>query len=220
MVRDRFLRGGLTVAVDHGDGVVTQYTHVSRATAPLGAFVAFVARGDEVALSGAAGLDMVQFFPWIPPHIHFMVYVDGTPVNPFLAAGEAHRAGLWLSQQSPAPSGVRAGDRTHVTPSPVDSAAVARVSAGCTDARIRAEIAACDGHLPQLAGLLEDALAHDAWAFDAAVRRTPLRPAPTSERRAAAMAIALTLPLPLPAAGYRGLRFADARWTAPAEVRP
>jgi murein DD-endopeptidase MepM/ murein hydrolase activator NlpD len=89
MVRDRWLRGGLTVAVDHGHGVITQYTHCSRAVREPGEVVR---RGDVVALSGAAGYDMVQFFPWIPPHVHFMVYVDGMPVDPFLSDGEATRS--------------------------------------------------------------------------------------------------------------------------------
>jgi murein DD-endopeptidase MepM/ murein hydrolase activator NlpD len=207
MIRDRWLRGGLTIAVDHGEGIVTQYTHCAQAVAPLGAQLG---RGDVVALSGAAGLDMVQFFPWVPPHVHFMVYADGAPVDPFLAPGEASHAGVWLDGNAPAPSGPRAGDAASPQPSPVDDAAVARAIRACTDAHIRAELDACAGVPERLAALLEDALAHDGWAFTERV--ATVRPADAT-RDARARAIAITLPLPREA--YRGVRFADAPWTAP-----
>jgi murein DD-endopeptidase MepM/ murein hydrolase activator NlpD len=206
MIRDRWLRGGLTVAVDHGDGVVTQYTHCSTSAASLGAVVQ---RGEPVALSGAAGLDLVQFFPWIPPHVHFMVYVDGVPVDPFLAADEAPRAGTWVRPNDPAPSGPLARDTRAPRPSDVDDAAIARASDGCADARIREELAACGGVPERLAALLEDALVHDAWAWPSGGRVASVRPT----RHAAPAAVALTLPLPGEA--YIGSRFADAPWTAP-----
>ncbi len=172
LARDRWLRGGLTVAVDHGEGVVTQYTHCAEAVAPLGAVVR---RGDPIALSGAAGLDMVQFFPWIPPHIHFMVYVAGAPVDPFLAPGEESHPGTWLRRNDPAPSGPLADDARAPKPSEVDEASLERAVEGCTDARIREELALAAGSKEQLAALVEDALVHDAWAWrdEARVRRRP-----------------------------------------------
>ena len=216
MVRDRWLRGGLTLAVDHGHGVVTQYTHCARAIANLGTVVK---RGDAIAISGAAGLDMVQFFPWIPPHIHFMVYVGGIPVDPFLAAGESKRPGIWLDPSNPAPSGPRSDDPVAPALSDVDVDAIAHATAACTDARIRSELAAITSALPPrsaianacVAALLEDALAHDAWAWPDRARIESVRP-PASLARAAD--IAITLPLPKDA--YIGIRFADAPWTIPA----
>jgi hypothetical protein len=208
MIRDRWLRGGLTVAVDHGQGVVTQYTHCAKATAPLGTVVR---RGDPIALSGAAGLDMVQFFPWIPPHVHFMVYVGGAPVDPFLAANDAPRTGTWLDTNDPRPSGPLDDDPSAPAPSEVDDAAIASAIAGCTDPRIRAELTACGGSKERLAALLEDALAHDAWAWPAGVPVATVRPA----RDGARENVALTLPLPREA--YVGARFGDAPWTAPHE---
>lgn len=205
MIRDRWLRGGLTVAVDHGDGLVTQYTHCAEATAPLGTRVT---RGDQVALSGAAGLDLVQFFPWVPPHVHFMVYVDGVPVDPFLAPGEALRAGTWLDPNEPRTSGPRSEDGEPPL-SEVDESALERVIASCTDARIRGEFAACKGETARMAALAEDALAHDAWAWPGGKVPT-VRPEKTmkSGRR-------IGLTVPLPASAYAGIRFADAPWTAP-----
>ena len=206
MIRDRWLRGGLTVAVDHGQGVVTQYTHCAKAVAPLGSVVR---RGDPVALSGAAGLDMVQFFPWIPPHVHFMVYVDGVPVDPFLAAGEGSRIGTWLRPNDPEPSGPLAGDPEAPPPSDLDDAAMTRAIDGCVDPRIREELSERGGVREQLAALLEDALVHDGWAWpDGKV--ASVRPAcgAVAESR-----VVLTLPLSREA--YVGSRFADAPWTAP-----
>jgi hypothetical protein len=205
MIRDRWLRGGLTVAVDHGSGVVTQYTHCAKPLAPLGAVLR---RGDPVALSGAAGLDMVQFFPWIPPHVHFMVYVNGTPVDPFLAAGEAVHTGTWVRRNEPVPSGPLADDPSAPRPSDVDDVAIERAIDGCRDARIRAEIAACAGVKAHLAALIEDALVHDAWAWPGGTTLGGVR-----SRRGDFPPIALSLPLPGEA--YAGARFADAPWTAP-----
>ncbi|HZO13618.1 MAG TPA: M23 family metallopeptidase, partial [Polyangiaceae bacterium] len=196
MIRDRWLRGGLTIAVDHGHGIVTQYTHCSRAMAELGQPVQ---RGETVALSGASGLDMTQFFPWVPPHVHFMVYVHGRPVDPFLADGEAARAGTW----QPLASGPLPNDPRVERPSEVDRAALERVAEACTDARIRAEIAAVEDRPGMLAALLEDAMCHDSWAFSANAR---LRPGPEPSPDA----VFITLPLPL--SDYRGTRFADAAW--------
>lgn len=210
MIRDRWLRGGLTLAIDHGEGVVTQYTHCSQALVPVGEGVV---RGQPIALSGAAGLDLVQFFPWVPPHIHFMVYVDGRPVDPFIAPGDAPRPGTWAHGNSPAPSGPLPDDRTRPPSSPVDEARLFEIAAACTDEHITAEIEACASSPLRLAALLEDALTHDAWAWPRSFAGRTVRPDPTPERTARASRIRITLPLP--EAGYRGVRFADAWFTRP-----
>ena len=66
MTRDNWLRGGLTLCIDHGEGVVTQYTHLTSVICEPGQRVE---RGERIALSGVSGLDMTQFFPWVPPHV-------------------------------------------------------------------------------------------------------------------------------------------------------
>jgi hypothetical protein len=211
LVRDRWLRGGLTVAVDHGAGVVTQYTHCSRALAAPGTVVQ---RGEPVALSGSSGIDMTQFFPWVPPHVHFMVYIDGAPVDPFLAPGEAPRAGTWLARNDPTPSGPLSGDLDADGTSEVDDASVEAAVGACTDPAIKREIAACRGTPAFLAALLEDALAHDAHAFaftGPRPRPASVRPPKSVERDARARAIPITLPLP--AEAYVGAQFADSPWT-------
>jgi len=207
--RDRFLRGGLTVAVDHGHGVITQYTHCSRASAAVGQRVA---RGEVVALSGAAGIDLVNFVPLVPPHIHFMVWVDGVPCDPFLAAGEQARPGIWRDVNDPRPSGPLQDD---VAPplSDVDRDRLWQIADTCSDDQINVEIDRCKSDLPQLAALIEDATFHDEFAFPAELRLQNLRGPQTAERLARAARIKLTLPLPVE--HYTGVLFADTARTAP-----
>lgn len=67
-----YILSGRTVILDHGDGVMTAYFHLDSAT---------VRRGDEVAAGrtigrvGSTGLST-------GPHLHYGVYVRGTPVDP------------------------------------------------------------------------------------------------------------------------------------------
>jgi hypothetical protein len=206
MQRHRFLRGGLTISLDHGHGVLTQYTHCARALLPLGSVVK---RGEPIALSGAAGMDMVQFFPWIPPHVHFMVYVDGLPVDPFVRADDPPGPGKWLKPAQPAPSAPLADDELPA-PSPLDLTVLARARAACTDPEVQRELAAVSENAVYTAALLDDALAHDAWAFSQPRHAFPYR-RPAAHGRA--MSVKLTLPLPR--SHYSGVRFGDAPWTRP-----
>jgi hypothetical protein len=199
MVRDRWLRGGITVAVDHGNGLVTQYTHCWRPLVPVGRTVR---RGEPVALSGASGLDMTLFFPWVPPHIHFMVWWNGRPQDPYLADGEQERPGVWLSRNNPQPAEGGSGEEIPAS-SDVDPKAVDEIQAACRDGKIQRELAAAAGDYPVLAAILEDALHHDDWAWPPGFRDRTVRPplpAPT-----------VKLNLPLPADTYRGAFFADLR---------
>lgn len=63
---------GNVVMIDHGNGVVTQYSHLSKVTVRKGQKVA---RGQEVALSGNTGVST-------GPHLDFKMFVNGTPVDP------------------------------------------------------------------------------------------------------------------------------------------
>jgi len=209
LIRSRWLRGGLTVAVDHGQGVVSQYTHCSRVTVQLGQYVQ---RGEEVALSGVAGYDLMQFFPLVPPHIHFMVYVRGKPVDPFLAAGEPRRAGLWRQGPGALPAPATPLQREGAERGPtsdVDQRQLERLAGACTDPTIQRELEQVRDDSAALAALLEDALCHDRWAFPAALGQTCLRPPPAPGDDN------VELSLPLPASIYRGSTFGDWRWTTP-----
>jgi murein DD-endopeptidase MepM/ murein hydrolase activator NlpD len=205
-VRDRFLRGGLTASVDHG-GVITQYTHLARVTADIGQPLA---RGEPLGLTGHAGFDMVIGFPWVPPHVHFMAWVLGQPVDPFLVDGEAPHAASWAHRNDPRPApGPLAGD-----PSPLeirdlslDPRAIEAAIRLCHDLAIVAEIE-CAPHDAARAAIIEDSLHHDRAAWPAAARRLALRPG--------GVRAPVRLTLPLPAPDYRGARVADAWWTRPA----
>lgn len=204
-VRDRFLRGGLTATVDHG-GVLTQYTHLASVTAAIGQPLA---RGEPLGLTGHAGFDMLIGFPWVPPHIHFMAWTRGQPVDPFLVDGEEPHAATWTERNDPRPAaGPLAGD-----PAPlalrdlrIDPAAIEEALDLCLDPAITEEIERAPHDASRVA-ILEDSLHHDRPAWPAAARRLVLRPGgPPAPVR---------LTLPLSAARYRGARVADAWWTRP-----
>jgi murein DD-endopeptidase MepM/ murein hydrolase activator NlpD len=63
---------GGTVAIDHGQGLETMYLHMSKLNVELGARVN---SGDVIGYVGATGRAN-------GPHLHWVVYVNGVPVNP------------------------------------------------------------------------------------------------------------------------------------------
>jgi hypothetical protein len=203
--RDTWLRGGLTLCVDHGEGVLTQYTHLTSAIAAVGERVE---RGQPIALSGTSGFDMTQFFPWVPPHVHFMVWVSGRPVDPYRAPGEEGDAGAWAHGNDPRTAEAPLpGDPT---PSAIrvafDPQALEQILAACLDSAIRAELERAPNDEARLA-LVEDSLHHDRAAWTEIARAAPLRPPGAPER--------VKLTLPLPADLYVGARAGDTRWTRP-----
>jgi hypothetical protein len=64
--------GGNTVIIDHGQGVLTEYLHLSAFTVQEGQRIE---RGAEVGRIGATGLVT-------GPSLHWGLYVNGLPVNP------------------------------------------------------------------------------------------------------------------------------------------
>jgi hypothetical protein len=205
MIRDQWLRGGLTVAVDHGSGILTQYTHCSK---PLVRIGQEVKRGETVALSGLAGADMTFYVLYAPAHVHFMTWQNGTPVDPYLAEGEDDRAGTWIKKNTPEPFMPSLGEAEPIPePSRVDEEAVDRVVASCTDDNIARELAALSGNYAALAAVLEDALHHDDFAWPDGYRAIRLRPEmPEADVR---------LSMPLSGSTYRGAKFGDVFYTTP-----
>ncbi|NUO48317.1 MAG: M23 family metallopeptidase [Polyangiaceae bacterium] len=206
--RDSFLRGGLTACVDHGGGVVTQYTHLTRVVAEIGQPLA---RGEVLAWSGTGGLDMVSGFPWVPPHVHFMAWVDGMPVDPYRLPDDAAQRVRWLHGNDPETSGERTSDvrpRTLADVS-VDEAAVERGVASCKSSAIRAELERATHPATRLA-IFEDSLHHDRDAWPDGLFGTRMRPA-------AGEIVQLTLPLPI--AGYRAARAHDGMFSKPRQPR-
>lgn len=63
---------GGTIAIDHGQGLETMYLHMSKLKVELGTHVN---KGDVIGYVGATGRAN-------GPHLHWVVYVNGVPVNP------------------------------------------------------------------------------------------------------------------------------------------
>ncbi len=202
--RDTWIRGGLTLCVDHGDGVVTQYTHLTRITAALGARVE---RGEEVAQSGTSGLDMTQFFPWVPPHVHFMVWLHGRPVDPYRAPGESGPGG-WLHGNDPeTTAGALPDDPSPSTiETPVDERALDVAIKRCRSEAVLAELHRAPTAAARVA-VLEDSLHHDRAEWPPELQGLTLRPPGQPER--------VRLTLPLSARYYRRAAPADTRLTRP-----
>ncbi len=125
-VVSEFHRGGLKVAIDHGDGLITSSAHLARALVREGQPVK---RGEVIAISGYSGMDSVVTFPWGIPHIHFNVWLDGESIDPFARRGE-DEAPIWIGGEQP-------------TPMPRDVEPEASVWSEYDEARVDAVIAGC-----------------------------------------------------------------------------
>jgi murein DD-endopeptidase MepM/ murein hydrolase activator NlpD len=77
MVADQFF-GGNSVFVDHGDGLISMYMHLSRVDVAEGQAVR---RGERVGAVGSTGRAT-------GPHLHFGVRWHGARVDPDLLLGE------------------------------------------------------------------------------------------------------------------------------------
>lgn len=91
--------GGLKVCIDHGEGLITVSNHLARALVEEGDCVS---RGQVVGLAGASGLEFILFFPWVAPHLHFDVFLNGRCVDPF-AREDSDETPLWRGGNEPTP---------------------------------------------------------------------------------------------------------------------
>ena len=139
-------RGGLKVCVDHGEGLFTTHNHLSRALVKVGARVA---RGEVVGLSGASGAEFVLCFPWVAPHLHYNVWLDGEAVDPFATSGEES---LWRRRNDPVPAAER--DDRSFTPTEWNEEGVAASIDACLDDTTRFML----GALPTLSARAAEAL--------------------------------------------------------------
>lgn len=124
-------RGGLKVLLDHGGGLLTSYSHLARVERAVGDVLQ---RGERFALSGMSGMDGIAAFPWLPPHVHFNVWVGPSYVDPF---GDVDRPTLWRTSP-PTPWQGEASEPWQS--SDWDLAAVDRVIDGCRDAAAAARL--------------------------------------------------------------------------------
>ena len=84
--------GGHFLWLDHGGGYATTYHHLSKVQVSEGALVE---RGEHIARSGASGAAIEQFWPLVPPHLHFSLLVDGVPIDPYACETDPETPGFW-----------------------------------------------------------------------------------------------------------------------------
>lgn len=95
-VMSEFNRGGLKIYIEHGNGLMTTYAHLAKALVKVGDTVQ---RGQAIAISGYSGIDGFATFPFGIPHVHFNVWLNNEPVDPF----PHHQSeSLWLGGELPA----------------------------------------------------------------------------------------------------------------------
>lgn len=139
-LRSEYNRGGLKLAIDHGDGHLTSSNHLARALVRVGDVVA---RGQPVALSGYSGLDALVSFPFVAPHVHFNVSIGGVLVDPFAPRpGERGAGSLWRERVLAPHRGTPPAEDLPFTPTRFDAARVEALLASLRDDARRAALAA------------------------------------------------------------------------------
>lgn len=83
LIADSFNLHGKTVAIDHGQGLMSIYIHMSKIDVKEGDMVS---AGEKIGEVGSTGFAT-------GPHLHWGLYVYGTPVNPDDWVGRIRRCG-------------------------------------------------------------------------------------------------------------------------------
>ena len=122
---------------------MTCTAHLARSLVELGDRLE---RGQPYAISGYSGLDSLVTFPWGTPHIHYNVWLNGEPVDPFPHHGEAS---MWRAGELPLPDpaerdgdGDGDGDDEDWAPSDYDDEAVEAVIDRCVTPSVRQRLRA------------------------------------------------------------------------------
>lgn len=172
--------------VDHGGGLLSTSNHLARALVTEGQPLE---RGAVLGLSGMSSVDGVLFFPWLAPHLHLNVLLNGEPVDPFARPGET---ALWRGGNDPQPA---EGPRRALEPTRWDPGAVADAIANCTVPALKRELEDAGDLAARGCALAVARL----FRYHAFARHPPLVADP--HPRASV--------LDLPFRGYRGVAFAD-----------
>ncbi|TNE51160.1 MAG: M23 family metallopeptidase [Deltaproteobacteria bacterium] len=144
-VKSEFNRGGLKVFVDHGRGLMTCYAHLARSLVQTGDVVS---RGQVIALSGYSGLDALVTFPFGVPHIHFNVWLNCEPIDPFPYGEEAS---LWCGGTLPTSWLGEASEESSFSPSVYREEAIQEALDVCKTPKVRERLQAIDDVATQAA---------------------------------------------------------------------
>lgn len=138
-IKSEFNRGGLKIFIDHGKGLMTCYAHLARSLVEVGTILK---RGEAIALSGYSGLDALILFPFGIPHIHFNVWLNGEPIDPF---PYADKTSLWKNGALPIPvvtAEIGAEEAFPFQPSVYKEKEVAQMIAICKTKSVREQLSA------------------------------------------------------------------------------
>ena len=134
-IRSELNRGGLKIFIDHGNGLMTCYAHLAKAKVKVGDVVR---RAQPIAISGYSGLDGVLTYPFGIPHIHFNVWLNGEPVDPF---GHGDNTSMWIGGHLPVVA--QSADSTFV-PSSYNETKTNEAISICKTASVRERISSVD----------------------------------------------------------------------------
>ncbi len=123
--------GGLKVCIDHGQCLFTTSSHLSQSLVQEGERVE---RGQTVGLSGASGLEFILFFPWVAPHLHLNVWLNGEAIDPFAFGDEVS---MWRRHNDPRPYDGNPVAGEAFEPSEWDPDGVEAAIDACRDLEIR-----------------------------------------------------------------------------------
>lgn len=129
-VKAEFNRGGLKMIIDHGNGLMTCSVHLARALVKKGDKVK---RGQPIAITGYSGLDGVVTFPFGVPHVHYNIWLNGRPVDPFAIADEGV---LWKTGDLPVPHNPEEISEDFI-PSEYDEAKVEEAIESCKTQKVK-----------------------------------------------------------------------------------
>lgn len=129
-ILSQFNRGGLKIFIDHGKGLMTCYAHLARSLVKEGDLLK---RGQVIALSGYSGIDGMMTFPFGIPHVHFNVWHNSLPTDPF--AFEDFPS-LWRNGEVPYPHEYLKKEEEFI-PSKYDEIKVNNIIQNCKTEKIR-----------------------------------------------------------------------------------
>jgi murein DD-endopeptidase len=135
-IESEFNRGGLKIFIDHGNGLMTCYAHLARPLVEVGTILQ---RGQAIALSGYSGLDALILFPLGIPHIHFNVWLNGAPIDPF---PYDDKVSLWRNGALPIPAVAQAEDIASFQASIYNEAKVDQMITICKTKSVRERLSA------------------------------------------------------------------------------